>query len=98
MSLRGKEQVVAEPVNVVSLFSSINQEIIVNDPLTDLIKESEIEDVVLKSEEVRPRKVVSENLFPDQSLFILEDQLKTLKSSLDRMKYYLDELHDVLPR
>lgn len=98
MSLRGKEQVVNEPVNVVSLFGSINPDIVVNDPLADLIKESEIEETVLKAEEVRPRKVVSENLFPDQSLFILEDQLKTLKSSLDRMKYYLGELEDVLPR
>ena len=98
MSLRGKEQVETEPVNVVSLFGSINSDIIVSDPLSDLIKESEVEDELLTAEAVQPRKLVSENLFPDQSIFILEEQLQSLKSSLDRMKYYLGEIQDVLPR
>lgn len=98
MSLRSKEQVEKETVNVVSLFGSLNQEVLISDPLSDLIKESEIKDEILKPENVRPRKVVSENNFPDQSLFILEEQLANLKSSLNRMKFYLGELEDILPR
>lgn len=98
MSLTGKEQVERKEVNVVSLFGNLNQEVIQNDPLTDLIKESEIEDIVLEPVNVKPRKVVSENHFPDQSLFILEEQLANLKSNLSRMKFYLGELDDILPR
>lgn len=98
MSLRGKEQVERETVNVVSLFGNFNQEVLITDPLSELIKESEIEDVVLKPENVHPRTTVSENSFPDQSLFILEEQLANLKTSINRMKYYLGELDDILPR
>lgn len=102
MSLRGKEQVESDPVNVVSLFGNFNQEFhqetVISDPLADLIKESEIEDVGLKTENVLPRKVVSENNFPDQSLFILEEQLANLKSSINRMKFYIDELDDIILR
>ncbi len=98
MSLRGKEQVEIETVKVVSLFGNFNQEVLITDPLSELIKESEIEDVVLKPENVHPRTTVSENSFPDQSLFILEEQLANLKTSINRMKYYLGELDDILPR
>jgi len=98
MNLSGREQVEADTVNVVSLFSKSNAEIIISDPLEDLIKESEIEDVVLEATDVKVRKLVNENHFPDQSIYILEEQLSNLKTSLNRMKFYLGDIEDLLPR
>lgn len=98
MNLRGPLDVENEKVNVLSLFGNTSEAIIQNDPLTDLIKESEIEDVVLSSDTIRSGKVVNEDLFPDQSLFILEEQLANLRSNLNRIKFYLGELDDILQR
>lgn len=98
MNLSGREQVETDAVNVVSLFSKSNAEIIINDPLADLIKESEIEDTVLEAKEVVARKVVTENLFPDQSIYILEEQLSNLRASLNRIKFYMGDIEDLLPR
>jgi len=98
MNLSGREQVEADTVNVVSLFSKSNAEIIINDPLQDLIKESEIEDEVLEASEVRVRNLVNENQFPDQSIYILEEQLSNLRANLNRIKFYLGDIEDLLPR
>lgn len=98
MNLSGREQVEADTLNVVSLFSKSNAEIIISDPLEDLMKESAIEDVVLEAAEVKVRKLVNENQFPDQSIFILEEQLSSLKVSLNRIKFYLGDIEDLLPR
>ncbi len=43
------------------------------------------------------RRLVDEMNFPDQSMYILDEQLKNLKSSLNRLNYYLGELDDILP-
>lgn len=98
MNLSGREQVETDTVNVVSLFSKSNAEIIISDPLEDLIKESQIEDVVLEAAEVKVRKVVNENQFPDQSIYILEEQLSNLRASLNRIKFYMGDIEDLLPR
>lgn len=98
MNLSGREQVEADTVNVVSLFSKSNAEIIINDPLADLIKESEIEETVLEPKELVARKVVTENLFPDQSIYILEEQLSNLRANLNRIKFYMSDIEDLLPR
>ena len=98
MNLRGPLDVENEKVNVLSLFGNTSEDIIQNDPLTDLIKESEIEDIILSSDTIRSGKVVNEDLFPDQSLFILEEQLANLRSNLNRIKFYLGELDDILQR
>ncbi len=98
MNLGSREQVETDAVNVVSLFSKSNAEIIINDPLADLIQESEIEDTVLEAKEVVARKVVTENLFPDQSIYILEEQLSNLRASLNRIKFYMGDIEDLLPR
>ncbi len=100
MNLSGQEQV-ENTVNVVSLFRRMNKEVVIeNDPLTDLIKESEIPDMdeVIMAAPTKPRKVVSENQFPDQSIYILQEQLLNLKSSMNRIKFYLGDLDDLLPR
>jgi hypothetical protein len=84
--------------NVVSLFSSTQIEL--PDPLQELLKEAELdaweedEAPVLKAN----RLLVSENQFPDQSLFTLEKQLANLNESMGRLKFYLSDLDDLLPR
>ncbi|MFP5384526.1 MAG: hypothetical protein ACLGHN_00510 [Bacteriovoracia bacterium] len=100
MNLRGPLDVENEKVNVVSLFGNTNEDIIQSDPLMDLIKESEIEDAILSPESVTVRsgKVANEDLSPDQSLFILEEQMTNLRSNLNRIKFYLGELDDILQR
>lgn len=98
MNLSGSEQVAADTVNVVSLFGHSNAEIVINDPLEKLIEESAIEDTVLEAEDIKVRKMVNENQFPDQSMFILEEQLSNLRSSLNRIKFYMGDIEDLLPR
>lgn len=98
MNLGSREQVETDAVNVVSLFSKSNAEIIINDPLEELMKESAIEDDVLETKEVQVRKVVNENQFPDQSIYILEEQLSNLRASLNRIKFYMGDIEDLLPR
>ena len=98
MNLSSREQVEADAVNVVSLFGQRNQEIIINDPLEELINESAIEDTVLEASDIKVRKLVNENQFPDQSMFILDEHLSNLKASLNRIKFYLGDIEDLLPR
>lgn len=101
MNLSGQEQVETNTVNVVSLFGRMNKEVVIeNDPLSDLIKESQIEDMdeVIMAAPAKPRKVVSESQFPDQSIYVLEEQLSNLRTSLNRIKFYLGDLDDLLPR
>lgn len=87
-----------ENTNVVPLFSSIQIEM--PDPLQELLKEAELE--AWATEEAPEKRassvLVSENQFPDQSMFILEQQLSNLKTSLGRLKFYLTDLDDLLPR
>src|SRR5665648_250733 len=98
MNLSGQEQLETDNVNVVSLFGRMKQEVIISDPLSDLIKESEIEDIAELTVEMKPRKVVNENQFPDQSIYVLVEQLSNLRTSLNRIKFYLGDLDDLLPR
>ncbi len=99
MSVGGSEQVERDPLNVVSLFGSqdLNQEALSSDPLSDLIKESLVEDNESEAIEVRSRNVVTESQFPDQSMHILEQQLKSLRSNMNRIRFYLDDVEDLLP-
>jgi hypothetical protein len=100
MNLSAQEQV-ENTVNVVSLFGRMNKEVVIeNDPLSDLIKESEIPDMdeVIMAAPAKLRKVVSADQFPDQSIYVLEEQLSNLRSSMNRIKFYLGDLDDLLPR
>lgn len=98
MNLSGRDQVKADTVNVVQLFGRMNPEIMTHDPLSELIKEGELLDELVVASEVKPRKIVSENQFPDQSIYILEEQLSGLRSSFNRIKFYLGDLEDLIPR
>jgi len=100
MNLRGSDQVEQNSMNVVSLFGNMNQDILQNDPMADLMEEAMILDTEEEIEEMElaPRNVVNENQFPDQSMYILEEQLSKLRSSLNRMRFYLGDLEDIIPR
>lgn len=95
MNLSEKEQANVNTVNVLSLFGSENSGVLGIDPMETLLEEAGTE--TLERPELAARKVVDENQFPDQSIYILEDQLKSLRTSLNRMKFYLGELDDILP-
>lgn len=84
--------------NVLSLFSSTQIEL--PDPLQELLNEAEME---AWEEEGKPviqaqRTIALETQFPDQSMFTLEQQLANLTTSLGRLKFYLTDLDDLLPR
>ncbi len=98
MNLGSREHVEADTVNVVSLFNRTTSEIIVNDPLENLLLEAGVEDTILEAKEIKVRKVVHENQFPEQSMYILDEQLSNLRSSLNRIKFYMSDIEDLLPR
>jgi hypothetical protein len=84
-------------MNVLSLFSS--NQIVMPDPLQELLREAEL-DAWKEEEEVvqLKRLLVTETQFPDQSMFVLEQQLANLTQSLGRLRFYLGDLDDLLPR
>lgn len=96
-----------ENSNVLSLFGNLKaeteKEALMPDPLRDLLLEAEAEAFMADEEEEMPktqapRIMVKENQFPEQSLFVLDQQLESLKTSLGRLKFYLSDLDDLLPR
>lgn len=81
-------------MNVVPLFSSVAVNF--EGPLTELdalVDECEETTVNVAVN----RLVASPNQFPDQSMYILDEQIKGLKERLDRLKFYLSDLDDLLP-
>ena len=85
--------------NVVPLFGSVQVEM--PDPLQELLNEAEAD--AWKDEEEKPvmkakRILVTENQFPDQSIYVLKQQLDSLNESMARLKFYLGDLDDLLPR
>lgn len=92
-----------ENTNVVSLFGNqINRSIAIeNDPLQDLLNEAEAEawDEVEEAPAMRVESLlVTESQFPDQSMFVLEKQLSQLTEKMARLKFYISDLDDLLPR
>jgi hypothetical protein len=90
MNLRGSSQVEQNSMNVVSLFGNLDQDILEIDPMAELMEEAmtldsedEVEDM-----ELAPRKVVN----------VLDEQLSKLRSSLNRIRFYLGDLEDMIPR
>jgi hypothetical protein len=84
-------------MNVVPLFGGLQEENI-PDPLETLLQETE-EILIEEKKLVRSdRPIVSETQFPDQSMFTLDQQLGALKESISRMKFYLLDLDDLLPK
>ena len=96
MNVAGNSE--ADNTNVLSLFSTVSLER--PDPLTELLNEAEAEawEDEEETEVIAAKRIlVTENQFPDQSLFTLEQQLESLSQSLGRLKFYLNDLDDLLP-
>jgi hypothetical protein len=45
----------------------------------------------------KSRPILSETQFPDQSIYTLNDQLRILQMNLERLKFYLSDMDDLLP-
>lgn len=95
-------QVEAQSVNVLPLFNSIQvPPVVESDPMEELLSEAQLnstlEDETLELGPVA-RKQVSEDQHPDQSMFILQDQLSGLKENLQRLKFYLGDLDDLITK
>jgi hypothetical protein len=92
-----------ENTNVVSLFGNqINRSMAVEiDPLQELLNEAQAEAWETEDEAPVMRAeslLVSESQFPDQSMFVLEKQLSQLTEKMARLKFYISDLDDLLPR
>ena len=101
MSVTGHETI--EAGNVVSLFGARieRSQDLGSDPLQDLLNEAEAEAFAEAEEAVvvrADRVLVSESQFPDQSMYLLEKQLAQLNQTMGRLKFYLSDLDDLLPR
>ena len=84
-------------MNVLSLFSS--NQIEMPDSLQELLREAELDAWKEEEEIVQVKRLlVTETQFPDQSMFVLEQQLSNLTQSLGRLRFYLSDLDDLLPR
>jgi len=86
--------------NVLPLFSTIEIENLEqhSDPLQDLLLEAEAEAWTDAPVKKVATGLVTANQFPDQSMIILEKQLVELKETMARLKFYLSDLDDLLPR
>jgi hypothetical protein len=103
MSRSDQNQFVEDAEKVVPLFrrqedhlpiSSIDNEAFLLDSNEEFVDEKEDN---LALQEAQVSRLVSEGHFPDQSMYILDEQLEQLKSSFNRLKFYLSELEDILP-
>ena len=89
----GQDQFENNGQNLIGLIKG--QEEITKKVRASLIDEAR--DFEVDSESYSSVRVVNESSFPDQSIYLLEDQLSELKSRLERMRFYLRELEDILP-
>jgi hypothetical protein len=96
MNVAGKSENLNETLNVLPLFANVE---IVADPLETLIAEGEMEWSFEELNQYSPKKrhLVQASQFPDQSIYVLEQQISSLKDSLERLKFYLSDLDDLLP-
>lgn len=70
------------------------------DALETLLNEAYLPDEEEIEFDLVPMKrldLVTEAQFPDHSMYILEKQLQSLKESLQRMRFYLGDIDDLLP-
>jgi hypothetical protein len=102
MNVNGNSEQTLE-ANVIPLFAKIElQDEIMSDPLQDLIAEGMMDWTHHLNEQLtKPRAerlLVSANNFPDQSIFVLEQQMTNLKERMERLRFFLNDLDDLLPR
>lgn len=82
-----------QDLNILSLFNKTVQDSL--DQVGEENEELSTDISELKNALNFPR--VNETMFPDQSLFVLEKQLKALKSNLSRIKFYMGDINDLIP-
>lgn len=89
-----------DKANVISLFGQHGQGLLDGGLLPNTVDESfEVEESPLElAMQTTARKLVGDHQFPDQSIYTLQEQLQNLKVGLQRLKFYLDDLDDVIPR
>jgi hypothetical protein len=71
------------------------------DPLEDLLEEAQVPELVIDTpiQASHPAKLlVGPSHFPEQAVYILEKQIAQIGQSMARIKFYLDDLDDLLPR
>ena len=101
MNLNGRQTTSeADITNVLSFFGGINLDVApIDDPLDVLLREAQLEYVPMNEVKAScARTVVTESQIPDQSIYVLEKQLSNLRGSLSRIKFYLGDLEDLIPR
>ena len=96
MNVAGLTETMNETVNVLPLFADVA---IHADPLEGLLAEGKTEWSMQeqKPHAVNKRLLVQTNQFPDQSMYVLDQQISSLRDSLERLKFYLSDLDDLLP-
>lgn len=69
------------------------------DPMEELLNEAYLPDEDEEIELLTPRRfdIVTETQFPDQSMYVLDKQLQTLKESLNRIRFYLGDVDSLIP-
>lgn len=95
MNVVGKEETLE--LNVLPLFENLNWR---QDPIEEDLFDEMDDDFEEESPSLPAYKkiLVKESQFPDQSMFVLDQQVKNLKESLERLKFYLSDMDDLLPR
>ncbi len=94
MNVAGPNETEERMENILPLFDSVE---IPLDPIQEMLSEGDslsYDDDFFESD----RELVTEGEFPDQSIYILERQLKNLNESLNRIKFYLGDIDDLLPK
>jgi hypothetical protein len=96
MNVAGLNENLSENVNVLPLFADVEINV---DPLQTLLNEGDLEWAFEEVNEysVKNRHIVQASQFPDQSMYVLDQQISSLKDSLERLKFYLSDLDDLLP-
>lgn len=84
--------------NVVPLFGDIEVPLL-SDPLEELLAEAYLIDEGDDESEhfTERRDLVLESHYPEQSMYILDKQLESLKESLKRIRFYLGDVDDLIP-
>ncbi len=73
------------------------------DPMEELLREAYLEDEDLEDDQEffhrqeRRKDIVLETHYPDQSMHVLDKQLKNLRSSLERLRFYLGDIDNHIP-
>lgn len=96
MNFSGTENVERSQLKVVSFINKRSLDFLQDFPELNLREEPAHHSRPPQRQDLRSH-LVQEHQFPDQSMYRLQEQLKLVKSKLGRIKFYLEELEDILP-